>query len=822
MNGSATMYAKAGMSAPICQKAEIVDPLSEKYSGLVINQNQKTGSLSTNKITQEFYLPNDYIRNGKIPSLTGLKVYLNLTNQNTNINYKIYRYDDDLSHRSFTHNPITAISANGTTVTYTTAFEHSYKVNDKVIISGFSTNGYNGTFLITGISSTKTFTVNNSTTGTSTTYGYIFNYLSSTNTVTYQGEDYTRIARLRNRDQIKYKEDLVKRENAFDLFNMKMTFNKYSNNVKKGMLVSVWWKNHSLTNQNINLIWTPRSSVAPLIGKINKVDFKNHHLVLYLKNVKYKTIPHWKWVSVNYTYPHGVTSIPKDFLGLLGHEIWAKTKFGPYTFEEILDPDSNYDSENGWTGVLEGSTTNGNTTGDQWIDISFKSLEINSSWVDQKFKIVIETTDSNNNPVNSTIYYTSPSPLTSNNTNLTKPQAYVGNNVPVAPSSASILFKVKAAIADNEIDFLSNKVRSVAVKNNIDNAVNDSSYEHWSSKPNPSKYGVESIYFDVSDLANNPSVIDSVFLDPITPGVNFNIYYSNDSSGPGTDLNSWEFLLWNWVPQHFKTNKKQSYNLPIPITAKYIKIEFSSLQPSYYNPGENSKPILYKKFPSWVLNYFLSLYDLNYNKSYDPVLISQSNLQYDALDLAFNYYKGDILHSPNQPVVIDINNSQNNLVSNLLRNATDALSSYDITSLQNINASFDQFGQHPGYTMSNKDALSKNALLASINDYFNYSIEQMTKQFGTTAIVSHSDRNHLLLEKQMPTMYFYTTCRHGYQEAWAKFENNKAYFVKIRDIRFERNNHAVITDKGIYKFVPGDTANYDHNDFVSEDDVWKL
>jgi len=61
---------------------------------------------------------------------------------------------------------VSAVSANGTIVTYT-ATAHPFSVDDYVIVSGISgagSSGYNGTFKITAIS-TNTFTVANTTTG---------------------------------------------------------------------------------------------------------------------------------------------------------------------------------------------------------------------------------------------------------------------------------------------------------------------------------------------------------------------------------------------------------------------------------------------------------------------------------------------------------------------------------------------------------------------------------------------------------------------------------------------------------------------------------
>jgi hypothetical protein len=218
----------------------------------------------------------------------------------------------------------------------------------------------------------------------------------------------------------------------------------------------------------------------------------------------------------------------------------------------------------------------------------------------------------------------------------------------------------------------------------------------------------------------------------------------------------------------------------------------------------------------------LSIQNLSNNATYDPIIKSQSTLRYDTLDLAFNYYRGDILNYPSRPVVVEYNPTQSNSVVNLLQNAATELDSYDGASLANINAAFDQFRNHPGYNASNETVVGKQATLNAIRDYFNYSTEQLMKSYGTTAIVSHPDRNHLLDEKQVPDMYFAPTCKHGYMQSWAKFENSKAYFVKIKEIRFERSNHNIISDKNIYQFSPGGVVNYEVNHFISGDDSWTL
>ena len=157
----------------------------------------------------------------------------------------------------------------------------------------------------------------------------------------------------------------------------------------------------------------------------------------------------------------------------------------------------------------------------------------------------------------------------------------------------------------------------------------------------------------------------------------------------------------------------------------------------------------------------------------------------------------------------------------VLENVRVDLEQLDIISLTNIKAAFDQFRTHPGHRVENS-VVGKNASLESINNFFNYSVERLNPAVADTTIVSQTNRNNLLIEKQMPQMYFYPTCRHRYREAYAKFENNKAYFVKIKEIRFERKANNIINDEILYKFVPGDKNNFDRCDFNISTSKWSL
>ena len=79
---------------------------------------------------------------------------------------------------------ITGISGNGTTVTYSTANTNGLTVGQSITISGATTAGFNGTFLIASITSNTNFTVASTVSGTSSTatgtYSSPFNITSAT------------------------------------------------------------------------------------------------------------------------------------------------------------------------------------------------------------------------------------------------------------------------------------------------------------------------------------------------------------------------------------------------------------------------------------------------------------------------------------------------------------------------------------------------------------------------------------------------------------------------------------------------------------------
>lgn len=840
-----TLYAKGGISLPICEEADPADAVTKNLSNIVLEQNVKGASYSANYIEQDFYLPSDFARGvteagsigrsttgtsiTSVPQLTGAQIYLN-ADKGATVKYRIYRYDDTLRQREITENNITAATGNGTTVTYTTEHTHYLDPGDFITITGFSVNGFNGSFTVKTVPSSKQFTVANIETGTSISkYGRLTQ--PPREAVMFGNTWYVKKYTLgyKNRHKIyQQKVKIVNDKKSIMAWNLKTIFNKKINVPKNSLLFFVlpddpWSSRKHKYSQGMGPIRSATvkkikgkkgkkkdSYQTTILQKVNVVADDRDEFNRWKKNLNKYGSKWWDCTSF-YTstdfFEIWVPWKPKNkTIKVVESKTTAKQELiqqNMVDYAELLDADSRYDSEHGWEGVVEGEVTVPNN-GDQWLDIKFESLELPTQAINQKFKLVVE--GATNSPNINHFYYATPSAL------VNKAQAYKADGTPVSANTSAAMIRILAATANEGVDFLSNEFRSSVNKRGINN-VNSRDDQFWSSKPNPSKYGIESLYFDVSNADGEATRIDSVYLDAITPGVQFNVYYSVDDVPPGTDVDSWDQRLWKWVPRVYKANSRKNYLFPNPVSAKYMKVEFTNLQASYYDPGQHDRPILYRKYNSWVVNYFLSIYDMYHNTTEDPFIGSQINLEYDLLDLAYNYYKGDIVTAFARPVYIDEENASN-IVPDLLKNAGVNLQNYDSTSLTNINQSFDKFRKHPGYQSNNSDIVGRAATLKSINEFFNYATEKLNVRGADTSTVSTTNRNHLLLEKSMPDMYFYTTCRHGYKEAYAKFENNKAYFVKIKEIKFGRTIHNVISDETIYKFEPSDVDNFETSDFV--------
>jgi hypothetical protein len=396
----------------------------------------------------------------------------------------------------------------------------------------------------------------------------------------------------------------------------------------------------------------------------------------------------------------------------------------------------------------------------------------------------------------------SPNPLAPTNS-----KAYGSNGTTplnIQGSEFSFCFRLLGLSGDEGIDFLGNRYRSVVARNEVRDmdTVESSSTRYWMSRPYPSKFAVESVYFDIRQDGGK-SVIDQVLVDPITPGVYFNVYYSSEGEAGVTEAD-WENKLWTHVPITFRAVSREAHRLPEPIGSKYIKLEFSHLQAKYYAPGTFQAPITYKKYPKWVLDYFLVRLASPSNPG--GTVNAATNVIFDAIDLAYNYYLDDLKETPT-----DLSS-----VTNFLLDRSDTSDRVDPVTLSKIKLAMAPYQSHPALH-SDPDTLLGSQIRSLIYSLGDYPTETPIDTSLTTQDVSVLNRESIIVEQNFPVMFFYLTCRHAYRVVQASLESDRAYFVGIRELAFLRDNYLSEFDTSLYIEGNSDLLNVERNDFVVEE-----
>jgi hypothetical protein len=310
------------------------------------------------------------------------------------------------------------------------------------------------------------------------------------------------------------------------------------------------------------------------------------------------------------------------------------------------------------------------------------------------------------------------------------------------------------------------------------------------------------------EVEDDTIVIDSVLLDPITPGVAFNVYYTTDLTGSEEEGEmtdeQWEQKLWIHVPQSFMTAVKTTYVLPEPIVAKFVKIEFSQLQARPYDPGDYQKPTQYKLFPDWVATPFLA------EISTPAFVAKRVGVAYDALNLAYKPLLAGLQQGPLSPEHPELPPAI----------AGPAANKVDPETLERINLTINTYLQPPAARAHPLTLLGQKAAFNAHNQE-NYPVEGTPTFEGNPSIaVSGLDRQAIILDQSMPVMFFWVTCRHEYKELSALLEDNRAYFAGLNELAFIRNTYTQASDTSLYIETGADDVNTDRNDFVVEDLDW--
>lgn len=391
---------------------------------------------------------------------------------------------------------------------------------------------------------------------------------------------------------------------------------------------------------------------------------------------------------------------------------------------------------------------------------------------------------------------------------------------PDKQSKVSLLYRILGATADSGIDFLGNPYRQVVHRQTSDNVAVNTGANYWLSKPNPSKDGVETLYFDVSKPNQLPQVVDKVYIDPLTPNILCNIYWSTDGE-PGSNQAEWDDRVWNPIETLY-LRKADTYALPNPVTANYIKLEFTDLQAKTYEPYNQYRPIIYAKFPQWVLTLEEAANPLPQvaQATHDPFTNSDTAVDVNLLDLMYrtNLESEGGRKRPNRPIL--------NRKEQKFHQQTRSNQQIDINTVQQIKREIDSFQLWPAQRSKANNLL--NSLLTVFRQLNNsiiqlpiYPIENPpAKAVADTTQTSSVQRDDVLADQTPKQPSFLISCRHSYQLVSATLPTKKAYFAGIKEVAFTREHYSVAYDSDLYIELAGDDINLSRNDFDTVDMTW--
>jgi hypothetical protein len=260
--------------------------------------------------------------------------------------------------------------------------------------------------------------------------------------------------------------------------------------------------------------------------------------------------------------------------------------------------------------IKSGTQVAASNVGKCWIDVIFDSNDPVPTTQNSKFQFNIR---SNNLHLVENIYTRSPNPLGSDvSTDYQSVSVDLFNQQFIRRvEDSSLVYRVWADIGETGKDVLGNQYREGVRRDSAANVADNTSNTAWFSMPSPSPEGVECLYFDVRtrDSSGNliPTIMDSIEIDPATPGSYMHIYYSNEGTSLSNNpvpqqIEDWENLLWTPIQSTFILDKNHVYDLPRPIRASWICLEFSNLQPVPYPLPEIPElpAIQYKTYPQWL------------------------------------------------------------------------------------------------------------------------------------------------------------------------------------------------------------------------------
>jgi hypothetical protein len=383
-----------------------------------------------------------------------------------------------------------------------------------------------------------------------------------------------------------------------------------------------------------------------------------------------------------------------------------------------------------------------------------------------------------------------------------------------------VIAKIEDFVPINNIDVLGNSYRTVLNEYSLENALKNKINRYWKSQVNPSRFAVEAIYFDISDNGD-PSLIDEIYLDPLTSGCIVHVYYTDDDS-----TSDWDNKLWSPIPRHYVLGKG-NINLPNTIQAKYIKIEFTNLSTVAYNFPNTKESVRYRLYPTWVeqmAKQFAPITDspLRSNEAYsivDPSFLNMGVVTPEKDKLTPEVPKSvlDFIEANVQSTVLNEYqvwknpelqaDSSINLdrTINIYPNSVDNLYSKSLLSTIKIN---------------DRGGATENLLNSTDPSSWNVELPLTPKELVNLA--SRNDRTLVEEEKTWPDMWFMQKCRHGYKVVESPRTDKVGYYVGIKDVKFYKRDKTKQFDDFNYLINLSDDSFIEKNEFDLNEWRWTL
>lgn len=386
-----------------------------------------------------------------------------------------------------------------------------------------------------------------------------------------------------------------------------------------------------------------------------------------------------------------------------------------------------------------------------------------------------------------------------------------GINISIDPDSTSSVDTYKAV---NNTFTLSNTFNLPAVINRGDKIIvrQDS--------------GTATIYFYSVSLDELTTVGSFTDTDPLPEGgivygstdqefyinsIQFRSFYTRSVS-------DWDYKLWTPVPRHY-TLQRGNIKLPNPITAKFIKIEFTKFTPSPYPAlyRDNLPPVRYRSYPTWVLEYIGSVDQANSIKKLKDIINNQVII--DNKNLGITNPDITKLSEETRKSLVDFINNQT---------TSTVLSNYEtwkpgVATQSNVDTQDPKvypntlFAQSLLSTVTNFTVQGENFINRNVSSGSSFRQERSIEPRPLLPIVSKSDRSLVELEKTRSDFWFPKICRHGYKVIETKRDFKVAYYVSIREVKFYRRNQTSAFDDRVYFETLADVSNTESNTFVQGD-----